>query len=59
VQYETTQPRDGTGRGGVTVGLGGRYQIDDSVKGGFVVTTEQARSHSQNVVAEANLRIVF
>lgn len=57
--YETTDPHDGTGRFGVTVGAGFRYQLTDQVKAGFVATTEEGRTHSTDVVAAANLRIVF
>jgi len=57
--YETSRPRDGTGRVGVTPGIGTRYRINDSVKAGFLVTTEEARAHSTNLVAGASLRIAF
>ncbi len=57
--YETTRPLDGAGRLGVTIGIGTRYRINDAVKAGFLVTTEEARSHSTNVVAGASLRIAF
>lgn len=58
-QYETTQTRDGTGRAGVLIGAGARYQIQDTIKAGFQVLTEQLRTHSQNVTGSANLRFTF
>jgi hypothetical protein len=59
VSYETTPTRDGTGRAGLTFGAGTRYDIADTVHASFQVTTEQLRSHSQNVVGEASLRVNF
>ena len=58
-EYETTQTHDGTGRFAVVTGLGARYQLDDSVKAGLFVTTEEARSHYTSVVGGANIRITF
>jgi len=58
-QYETTQTRDGTGNVGVLIGLGARYQIQDTIKAGFQVITEELRTHSQNVTGSANLRVTF
>lgn len=59
VEYETTQTHDGTGRGVVVIGAGARYRFTDSVKGGIEVTSDEARTHSTNVVGAANLRISF
>ncbi len=59
VEYETTNPRDGTGRGVVIIGAGVRYRFTDAIKGGIVVTSDEARSHSTNIVGAANLRISF
>ena len=59
VEYETTQTHDGTGRGVVVVGAGARYRFSDTIKGGIELTSDEARSHSTNVVGAANLRISF
>ena len=59
VEYETTNPRDGTGRGVVIVGAGLRYRFTDAVKGGISVTSDELRSNSTNIVGAANLRISF
>jgi hypothetical protein len=59
LEINTTKNKDQSGQFGITFGVGARYKIDDSVKAGIVVTTEQARSHSQDVIAEANLRVIF
>ncbi len=59
VEYETTNPKDGTGRGVVIVGAGARYRFTDTIKGGIEVTSDEARSHSTNIVGAANLRISF
>ncbi|MFI5022077.1 MAG: autotransporter outer membrane beta-barrel domain-containing protein [Alphaproteobacteria bacterium] len=59
VEYETTNPRDGTGRGVVIVGAGARYRFTDAIKGGIEVTSDELRSHSTNIVGAVNLRISF
>jgi hypothetical protein len=59
VEYETTNPKDGTGRGVVIVGAGLRYRFTDAIKGGISVTSDELRSNSTNIVGAANLRISF
>ncbi|HYM04217.1 MAG TPA: autotransporter domain-containing protein [Stellaceae bacterium] len=59
VEYETTETRDGTGRSGVVLGAGARYQIQDTIKAGFLLTAEEFRIHSQNYSASANVRVQF
>ncbi len=58
-EYETTSPRDGTGRNDVVVGLGLRYTVSDALKLGIVATTVQLRSHYQEDTLAANLRYSF
>jgi outer membrane autotransporter protein len=58
-EYETTTPRDGTGRNDVVVGLGLRYSIGDALKLGIVATTTQLKSHAQEDTIAANLRYSF
>jgi hypothetical protein len=57
--YQTTQSHDGTGRAGVTVGLGVRYTFGDGVQASFQITTEQGRLNSQNITGIANLAFAF
>jgi outer membrane autotransporter protein len=58
-EYETTSPRDGTGRQDIVVGLGLRYTLGDALKFGLVATTMQLRSHQQEDTIAANLRYSF
>ena len=43
----------------VVIGAGTRYRFTDAIKGGIEVTSDEARSHSTNIVGAANLRISF
>ena len=58
-EYETTSPRDGTGRNALVIGLGLRYTLGDALKLGIVATTTQLKSHYQEDTLAANLRYSF
>jgi hypothetical protein len=59
VDVQTTEPKDGTSRTGLMVGVGARYRITDSIQAGFQVTAEAARSNSTSVVGGGNLRVLW
>jgi len=59
VIYLTTPTQDGTGRTGLNLGIGTRYYFDNKVQASFQVTTQQFRSHSQNVTGIASLYWTF
>jgi len=59
VIYLTTPTEDGTGRAGINVGVGARYYLENQIPASFQVTTQQLRSHSQNVTGIASLYWTF
>ncbi len=58
-EYETTSPRDGTGRAALVVGAGVRYRWSAALKLGLVATTTQLKSHYEDVLIAGNLRVSF
>ncbi|MFI4987627.1 MAG: autotransporter outer membrane beta-barrel domain-containing protein [Alphaproteobacteria bacterium] len=59
LEYQTTRTQDGTNRFAVVLGAGLRYQLSDTLKAGFALTTEEAHSHETNVTGLFNLRWNF
>lgn len=57
--YETTHPVDAVGRDTVTLGIGVRYDVADSLRVGLQATDDELRTHSRDDVIAANLRFSF
>jgi hypothetical protein len=59
LEYETTTPDDGTSRVALILGGGLRYRWSDSLMAGFVAETTEIKTHTRDVLIEANLRWSF
>lgn len=57
--YETTRPVDAVGRNTITLGVGLRYRMSDSLNAALQATDDEFRSHSRDETFSANLRWSF
>ena len=57
--YETTRPVDAVGHNTLTLGVGLRYRMSDSLNAGLQATDDEFRSHSRDETFSASLRWSF